>query len=149
MGERDNIETGDREFDKVFIVKSRTPQKIAKLLTQELRQTMLSRQIFIDISLSGQGISYTASVRGLKDTGIIEHLSDIMAELAKNACEIEGITEQERKRITDRKSSSGLYEQTGSDIRVQSDGNREKTCSSCGASVPVINRFCLNCGKQI
>ena len=151
MGERDNIETGDREFDKVFIIKSQTPQKIAKLLTQELRQKMLSRQIFIDISLSGQGISYTASVRGLKDTGAIEYLSDIMSELAKNACKIEGITGQERERITD---SGPSYEQsdgdfTGNSSRVQSDRNGEKLCSSCGASVPVINRFCLNCGKQL
>jgi len=173
-----DIQIGDREFDEAFMIKSQTPEKIKQILTPELKQKILYRRHMINLSVSGNEINFTN--RGIiKDVGTLTFISDLIWEMTKNICEIEGISAQE-KQIPDLsyqapskslpsyspKTQENLWsnftspesdftsiksetESQTQRTRFGSSGTGEKICSSCNASVPENNRYCINCGRQM
>ena len=154
-GKDRDLKTGDTVFDKSFKIESNIPQKIGNLLTREVREKLLCKKDFItDISISGNGVHYERvaqddifSGTGISGTGIIgdisllEYLSDTLLELVKNACEMESLP-VDRKQLTD----SSIHV---SELSSSNSSEEEKICYSCGASVPAITQFCINCGKKM
>jgi hypothetical protein len=80
------LETGDPLFDRIFTVKSKTPDKIHHILNPHMRSEMLKYKPFINISLDENELSY-------RQEGIIRNshklicVSEIMYLIA---CQITG-----------------------------------------------------------
>lgn len=163
-----DIQIGNKEFDDSFIIKSQTPDKVNKLLTQELQRKMLYGTHLINLYLSEKTLQ-NKTAHLIDNAQDLLYLSEIMAELAINACG-EQITSQGHggNEITDRtykiekkhsvsdlshktlaKSSDFTSDFTDSYNEVSSSLKEDKHCPYCGASSPAENKYCIDCGREI
>ena len=118
-----DIQIGDREFDEAFMIKSQTPAKIDRILTPELRRNMLNGKHLINITVTGQGISYE-TVGIIKDVANLTYVSEIMWIMANNACAMEGITSGQRELSDGNYGTDRNYDRPPTDcFLLQSSGS--------------------------
>jgi hypothetical protein len=170
-----DIQVGNKEFDDSFMIKSKTPDKIDKILTPELQRKMIYGSHLINITLSRNTVEN--KILGVtKEAQDLLYLSEIIWEIAKNAYGKEIISKKKpKKEITDKsyKNAKGLSQsaipkktfQKPDDSGVTSDFTGEQShnyeikslphleeqrlCNSCGTIGPAINKYCINCGKEM
>jgi len=131
-----DIQSGDPEFDKNFVIKSSTPDPVVqRILTAPIRTAMLNLKDIIDITVSFRGVTFEK--KGFfTDVNSLEALAELMYNLLNSVIEVTKEKAQVEDTVSPAVSSTASIE-TG------------KICPSCGYQVPPGNRFCINCGSKL
>lgn len=164
LGAQD-IQIGNKAFDDTFMIKSKTPDKIDKLLTRDVQRKMLYGPHLINISLSGNKL-VNKIPNVITEPQDLLYLTDLMYDLTVNICGKQIASEKydkkpyekDQKLLKTRLPQSILPKQNDftSDFTSDFTDNKshtplreEKLCPSCGASSPAENRYCTDCGREI
>jgi len=166
LGSQD-IQTGNRNFDDAFMIKSNTSCMLPELLTSALQRKMLYGPHLINISLSGNKLINKALGTITEEKDLL-YLSELLWELAMNICG-EKISDSsydifpkplkhDKFPVTIKsdifneklqKKQEHESDFTGDITGSQFFSKEEKLCPSCGCASPAENKYCIDCGREI
>ena len=166
LGSQD-IQTGNREFDDAFMIKSDTPCMVPELLTSALQRKMLHGHYLINLSLSGNKL-VNKTLGTITEEKDLLYLSELLWELAMNICG-EKISDSSydifpkplkhdkfpvtlKSDIVNEKLQKKQEPEsdfTGNITDSQIFSKEEKRCPSCSCNSPAQNKYCIDCGREL
>lgn len=166
LGSQD-IQTGNREFDDAFMIKSNTSCMVPELLTSELQRKMMYGPHLINISLSENKLVNKALGTITEEKDLL-YLSELLWELAMNICG-EKISDSSYDKFPRplkhdkfpvtlksdivneklQKKQEPESDFTGNITDSQIFSKEEKRCPSCSCNSPAQNKYCIDCGREL